>query len=561
MTTDTRTDTDLLERSERRYRSLVEAVSDSQAVWVANPKGEYDEDSPSWRELTGQTSEQFRGLGFLQAIHPKDRERVREAWKSAIANRAKYDIEYRLCMTNGEYHWVTARAVPVLSDDGIVLEWVGTTTDIHDIRTREGATRFLLQAEELFASSLDERTILENLTQLVVPRIADWCAVDLTDPAGGVDRVAIEHADPSMREKLAETVRRYPPRGDVSIGLLETVRSGKAELFTEVSDEHLRTLTRNDEHRAWLLDLGMKSYMIAPLVVRETVIGTISLGSAREGRRFGREDMSFVEDLAHRVSVSIDNARLYAEARSANRAKDVFLAMLSHEMKTPLTAILGWSRILKMDNPPEEFREALDAIEQSALVQQRLIEDLLDVSRVIAGKLHIEKSIIDVRDAIRSAVETVMPQAKDKSIAIWTQLPGKPVIVDGDTTRLQQVFWNLLTNALKFTPAGGLIEVVARTEEKDCIISVRDTGRGIKPEVLPYLFDTFRQSTVADRAEHKGLGLGLAIVRNLTQMHGGTVEISSEGEGKGSTFVVRLPLREADAPGPEAPVERRRPDA
>jgi signal transduction histidine kinase len=217
--------------------------------------------------------------------------------------------------------------------------------------------------------------------------------------------------------------------------------------------------------------------------------------------------------------------------------------MLSHEMKTPLTAILGWARMLKMDNPPDQFMEAIDAIEQSALVQQRLIEDLLDVSRVIAGKLHIETKVIDLRDAVRKAVETVQPQAKDKSIAIWTQLPDVPVLVDGDATRLQQVFWNLLTNALKFTPDGGLIEVVAGREADDCAVTIRDTGRGIKPEVLPHLFDTFHQSTVADSSEHKGLGLGLAIVRSLAQMHGGSVEALSEGEGKGSTFVVRLPVQ------------------
>lgn len=378
----------------------------------------------------------------------------------------------------------------------------------------------------------------------MVPRLADWCAVDLINEDGAVERIAIEHADPSRREMVREIVLRYPPKLGLSIGLLETVRSGEAELFTDVSEEELRTLARNDEHREWLRTLGMESYMIAPLVVRGSVIGAISFGISRAGRKFSREDLALAKDLAHRVAVAIDNARLYTEAQEANRAKDLFLAMLSHEMKTPLTAILGWSRILRMDNPPDEFHEAIDAIEQSALVQQRLIDDLLDVSRVIAGKLHIEMTIIDVRDTIRDAVETVLPQAKDKSIAIWTRLPDDRMLVEGDATRLQQVFWNLLTNAMKFTPAGGLIEVVAVTENKDCVVSVRDTGRGIKAEVLPYLFDTFRQSTIEDRADHKGLGLGLSIVRSLAQMHGGSVEASSEGEGKGSTFVLRLPLHQ-----------------
>ena len=548
-----------LKGSERRYRALVEAVSAAQAVWAADPNGELEEDSPSWRKLTGQTYEQFRGRGFLDAIHPDDVARVTEAWQSAIQKRSRYESEYRLRLKDGEYHWFASRGVPIYADDGSVSGWVGTSTDIDDHRTREGATRLLLKAEELFASSLDERTIFQKLAELAVPRLADWCAVDLITANGAVDRIAFEHADPSKRELAMELVRRYPPKDDVAIGIIEAARSGRAQLFAGISDETLTDLTRGAEHREILRRLGIESYMLAPLAVRSSVIGAISLGSASPDRTFGQSDLTLVEELAHRVAVAIDNARLYAEAQNANHAKDLFLAMLSHEMKTPLTAILGWARILKLEEPPEQFREAIDAIEQSALVQQRLIEDLLDVSRVIAGKLHIETTTIDIREVIRRAVETVQPQAKEQSIAIWTQVPEDPMVVSGDATRLQQVIWNLLTNAIKFTPKGGLIEVFALREGDDCVVNVRDTGRGIKPDVLPYLFETFRQSSVADRADHKGLGLGLAIVRSVVQMHGGSVEVASEGEGKGSTFTVRIPASEASGVDDPKPAPRDEP--
>jgi PAS domain S-box-containing protein len=533
-----------LERSERRYRSLVEAVSAAQAVWVANANGEYREDSPSWRQLTGQTFDQFRGWGWLDAVHPDDREKTRDVWESAVRNRSRYETEYRLRIRNGEFHWFAARGVRVLDDNGKVLEWIGTSTDIHDHRTREGATRFLLKAEEVFASSLDERTILQRLARLAVPRLADWCTVDLIDENGAVDRIAVEHVDPSKVELAREMVRRYPPKRDLPYGIVETTRSGKAEVYDHISESMLSSLARNDEHLSSLHSLGMESFMIVPLTVRGSIIGAISFVYAESPREYERNDVALVEELARRAAIAVDNARLYADAQSANHAKDMFLAMLSHEMKTPLTAILGWTRIMRMDEPPEEFREALVAIEQSALVQQRLIDDLLDVSRVIAGKLHIEPRTVDVRDALRKAIEIMQPTAKDKSIAVWTEIPDEEILADADPTRLQQIFWNLLNNAVKFTPDGGLIEVSAIRDDRDVLVTVRDTGRGIDVHMLPYLFEVFRQSAQPDGAEHKGLGLGLAIVRNLVQMHGGAVEAQSEGEGKGATFTVRLPLRE-----------------
>jgi signal transduction histidine kinase len=224
-------------------------------------------------------------------------------------------------------------------------------------------------------------------------------------------------------------------------------------------------------------------------------------------------------------------------------SRNLFLAMFSHEMKTPLTSILGWTRILRADGPGSDmFGEALEAIEQSAKVQQRLIDDLLDVSRIITGKLHLEFAAVDVRTLLEGAVETLAPRAKENGLHIRVTAT-EPLAVYGDETRLRQVLWNLLSNALKFTPSGGLIEASASCDDDDfVVISVRDTGRGIRADVLPHVFDRFHQATVADRAKHRGLGLGLAIVRNIVELHSGRVDASSAGEGKGSTFSVYLPL-------------------
>jgi signal transduction histidine kinase len=246
--------------------------------------------------------------------------------------------------------------------------------------------------------------------------------------------------------------------------------------------------------------------------------------------------------VARRAALAIENARSRSEALASGHSRDIFLATLSHEMRTPLTSILGWTQMLRIAGPGAElFGDALDAIEQSANVQQRLIDDLLDVSRIITGKLHLEFAPIAVRELLGSAIETLTPRAREAGQHIRLTSTGD-LTVYGDETRLRQVLWNLLTNAMKFTPAGGLIEVITTADEENVMIAVRDTGRGIRAEVLPHVFDRFHQASVADRAKHRGLGLGLAIVRNIVERHGGSVEAHSPGEGKGSTFSVRLPI-------------------
>jgi signal transduction histidine kinase/ActR/RegA family two-component response regulator len=231
----------------------------------------------------------------------------------------------------------------------------------------------------------------------------------------------------------------------------------------------------------------------------------------------------------------------FAEAEAANRAKDEFLAMVSHELRTPLTAILGWIEIAKSDAANAALTaQALDVIQRSAKTQAQLIEDLLDVSRIIAGKLKLDFSDTNPIVVVRAALDTVRPAAAAKKITLELQADNEIGSISADVERLQQVVWNLLTNAIKFTPEGGRVQVILRREEDFAAIVVRDYGKGIKPDFLPFVFERFRQAE--NNRVHGGLGLGLAIVRHLVEMHGGEVKAESEGIGKGTTFTVRLPL-------------------
>lgn len=476
--------------SERRYQALVEAMP-AEGVWVASRSGEMLEDSPRFRRITGQSLDEYRGVGWMDALHPDDRLPTERKWAAALEDQQIYQNEYRVRTTNGAYRSFAAYAVPVI-ENGEIVEWMGTFTDIH-------AKRVLSEANERLASTLDQQALLRHITAIAVPAVADWCGVELMDEQGVV----------IMREASPEKFDVTPRWLDT--GALDFVRATGFSL------------------------------MSLPMHVRGTIVATIHFVWRAEERPFADDDQQLGAELARRAAAALDNARLYAAAENANRARDIFLATLSHEMKTPLTAILGWTRMLRADGPSSDlFDEALEGVEQSAIVQERLIEDILDVSRVITGKLHIEKSPVSLAGVIAGAAEMVMPTARQNGVHLRTHGDSE-VTVLGDETRLRQVIWNLLTNAVKFTPAGGFIEVHTGRAGNEARISVRDSGRGIPAEALPHLFEQFHQNSVVDRAQHRGLGLGLAIVHDLVAAHGGRVEAHSAGDGKGSEFIVTLP--------------------
>ena len=243
-----------------------------------------------------------------------------------------------------------------------------------------------------------------------------------------------------------------------------------------------------------------------------------------------------------------------ASLRNANRMKDEFLATLSHELRTPLNAVLGWAHILRSGNTtPETVARALDSIERNARAQSQLVDDLLDMSRIVSGKLHMHFERVDLAAVVTSAVEAVMAAAKTKGLVLQvTAEGGGPMEVDGDADRLRQVIWNLLSNALKFTPSGGRVDVVLRQTDAGPELVVKDTGEGIAAGFLPLVFDRFRQADATTTRHHGGLGIGLAIVRHLAEAHGGAVTAQSDGEGRGATFTVRLP-------SPDGSLHRRTP--
>ncbi|KYF59411.1 hypothetical protein BE08_22050 [Sorangium cellulosum] len=248
-----------------------------------------------------------------------------------------------------------------------------------------------------------------------------------------------------------------------------------------------------------------------------------------------------------RAALFASERRARAEAEEANRLKDEFLATVSHELRTPLNAILGWSHLLQQATSaaPEQRERGLLAIERNARSQARLIEDILDVSRIITGRVRLDSLLIDPGAVVGAAVESLRPTADAKGVALELAVGARDARLLGDATRLQQVFWNLVSNAVKFTPAGGVVRVSVAQRGADLHVDVSDTGQGIRPDFLPFVFDRFSQADSSTTRRHGGLGLGLAIVRHLVELHGGRISARSEGEGRGATFEVALPVADA----------------
>jgi PAS domain S-box-containing protein len=299
----------------------------------------------------------------------------------------------------------------------------------------------------------------------------------------------------------------------------------------------------------------MRGWLAAPLVARNGHnIGLIQLSDKLEGE-FTADDEALLVQLAQVAAVALENQQLYAQeqaargqAEAASRLKDEFLATVSHELRTPLTAFLGYAELLQRRKRDEDYiARTIEKMVQSAKAQAALIEDLLDVSRIVSGKLRIEPVPIALTDVIHAALDTVRPAVEAKRLHVQRVLDAEDALVLGDANRLQQVVWNLLSNATKFTPPGGQITIRLALAGRYAELHVRDTGQGIHPDFLPYVFDRFRQADSSSQRPHGGLGLGLAIVRHLVELHGGTVEAASAGEGRGATFTVRLPLLGADA--------------
>jgi PAS domain S-box-containing protein len=540
---------DRLRRAEARFRAMHEATPDGVAVTVpvhdrhgairdfrfiyANPVVAKDF-QVAVGDLVGRT--------LLELLPGLDKTPFWSAF-CRVAAGGQPEVFEQPYSRDGRSKWY--RNIVVSIGQELAISYA----DITDRKRAEESFRFLAEASTSFASSLDYDATLSSVVKLAVPTIADFAACHMLAPEGGVRPVAVEHVDPAKAELARDLYQRSRSNGSAYHGPTNVIRTGQAEHIRDITDAPAEASFDDSATQAFAKSLDLRSSVCVPLAVRGRVVGAFTLAWGQSGRRYTAEDVALVEELARRAGLAIENAIHYKAAADASLAKDEFLAVVSHELRTPLNAILGWVHMLRENSVPEARQgHALETIERNARAQNQLIEDLLDVSRIVSGKLRLDVSPVDLQSVVERAIETVRPAASAKNISLKATLNPDAGPVMGDADRLQQVVWNLLSNAVKFSSRSSDVHIVLCMRESNVELMVRDQGQGIEPLFLPHVFERFRQADAGAARGNGGLGLGLAIVRNLVELHGGSIRAESDGPGRGAAFTVSLPISPLRSP-------------
>ncbi|MFC0251280.1 PAS domain-containing sensor histidine kinase [Massilia consociata] len=537
-----------LRAREERFRSLVMATT--QVIWTTLPDGRVAEASPSWMAYTGQRHDEFREYGWLDAVHPDDRERTRQVHSQAVATRSVYETEYRLRRKDGVYRWTAVKGVPIRDGAGNVREWIGANRDIDDIVTAQAALAERLDRERRQSALLSKvanasRTLhtalsAGDIAEALVHEVRDilevhQAVVSLTENDSWTQAINAV----SLSDKYAR-YRTYAAKTAGTGIYAEVCRTNTVMRLTQQELE---------AHPAWK-GFGvhakdhpaMRGWLAVPLVNRKGKnIGLIQASDKVDGE-FTDEDEAILVQLAAIAANGFENARLVDSLREQERRKDEFLAMLAHELRNPLAPISAAAEVLKIAANPERIHKSSEVIARQVKHMTSLVDDLLDVSRVTRGLVKLDRRIVAVESFVSSAVEQSRPLIAARDHAFSVEMDAVGTQVDGDATRLVQILTNLLNNAAKYTPQGGTILLrVARTGAQ-VRLSITDNGIGIDQKLLPHVFDLFTQAERTPDRSQGGLGIKLALVRTLVALHGGEVQAHSDGVGKGSTFTVWLPL-------------------
>jgi len=540
---------DALRRNEERLRFALEASS--MGTWEWDLRTNQVRWSDNMEQIHGQPPGTFHGdfASYEREIHPDDRDRVLQSAERAMREGTPHEVEYRVVAPDGSSRWVEGKGRVEFDDAGHPIRMAGVCMAITRRKQAEldraelvARTALLAEVSALLSRSLDYDQTLQTLAEFAIPALADCCIVDVRREDGSIEPAGLACADPAHFSELREMRRQHPTDPEASFGPAGVIRTGVPVLTTDVPPEALDVIP-DAEVRSRLQALGIRSAIIVPIRDAGSVAGAITLLLVHpSGRRYGPQDLETALEIAQRAGAAVQNARLYRAAQEANRIKDDFLATLSHELRTPLNAILGWARMIERGVlPPDRAAHGIASIRRNADAQSRLIGDILDIARIRSGKLLIELQRLDLHPIVTAATETLEAEASAKGVDLQVA-SERGLFVRGDPSRLQQILWNLVSNAVKFTPQGGHVRVEARRDGDRAVIVVRDTGSGIDPEFLPRVFERFRQGDASTTRYHSGLGLGLAITKHLAELHGGSVHAESDGPGSGAVFTVVLPL-------------------
>lgn len=532
------TESKAVEEGQRRLTAILEATTD--LVGISDVRGHTVYLNRAWRELAGIPEEEV-GQATIPDFHPE--------WAAGVVLREGVPTAIREGSWTGETA-VKTRAGEEIPVSQVILahktregevEFLSTVCrDISERKRLEEVQRFLAEASRTISGSLQDGAILRQIPALLVPRMADYCLIDLIDDGGEIRREVVFHGDPSQ-QALLEQSERYPPDRHQPVGIGRVLRTGEPEIVREVTAAWLRAISQSEEHQRLLQEIAPRSVLIVPLRARGRIIGAITCAYTDSGRRYDEDDLAMAADLMERMALAIDNARLYQQVQQALRFRDEVLRVVAHDLRNPLHSI-GLSAELLRDALapgalPPTHPDPLQIIQRSVERANALIQDLLDVARMQAGKLTMAQRPTDARAMVDEAVHLQRAGAEQAGLTMELRVPEHLPRISADRGRMLQVFANVIGNAIKFTPEGGRITVAAEPGDGVVRFTVRDTGPGIPREGLPHLFEPFWQAAGAE----EGAGLGLGIARGIVEAHGGRIWAESE-EGAGTTIHFTVPV-------------------
>lgn len=543
-----------LRESEERYRELIENAND--IIYTLDLQGNVTSVNNAGETITGYSKDELLNMNLARLLTNESVAAGRQMLDRKLDGEARTNYEVDAVAKDGKLITLEISS-RLMTQDGKPWCVQGVARDISKRRQaeealREADQRALIEYERLLeritalAQTLgmarDLETIYRGLREFALVSVpCDGFFVSLYDPVRDLRTASYAWGDDNEVD-----VSELPPMPITAEGPnSRAIRTGEVV----ITDDYM-----NAPRTHPLVVVGPEnglrpqSSLAAPMAVMGRIIGTIEVQSYKSSA-YEEGHITAMRMAANLAGVAIENTRLLedeskarAAAEESNRLKDEFLATVSHELRTPLTAILGWSRMLETGLDSETAARAIETIRRNAKSQSQIIDDILDVSRIITGNLYLDLQPLELAPIIEAAVNVVRPTAEAKRISIDIELDSQPTLVPGDANRLQQVVWNLLSNAIKFTPSGGNVRIAVSHSDSETEIAVSDNGPGITPEFLPFVFDRFRQADSTTTRRHGGLGLGLAIVRHLVEIHGGSVNAKSGGPNQGATFTVRLPV-------------------
>lgn len=569
--------------SEERLRFMADSMP--QLVWVTRPDGYHEYYNKQWYDYTGTQPGDTDGDGWNKLFHEGDRERARKAWQYSLKTGEPYEIEYRLYHAPSKsYRWVIGRASPFRDEEGEIVKWYGTCTDIDEQKRAVQIQAFMAEASKELSSTLDYKETLKKVTQLCVPHIADWCSVDLYDKEKGFTQVSVAHVDPDKVSQAIEFRKAFPLHINDPTGVPAVVRTGNVEYYPYLDEQMLGEIIKDEEQLKQLLSYNLRSIIIAPIKINGKPVGGITFVSSESGLYYTETELAMAEDLATRISITITNASLYETVASelkqrkklerelldekqkledrvkertrqllatnaeledkttnlarSNQELENFAYVASHDLQEPLRKIQAFGNLLESELGASLGNDGLDYLNRMRNAASRmstLIQDLLSFSRV-STKQNSSASV-NMNDVVSEVIGDIETLIQDVNGAV--RVGTLPTVV-ADPTHIRQLFQNLIGNALKFhqPDVAPVVEVSSREDNGWIEISVKDNGIGFDEKYLDRIFTVFQR--LHDRASYEGTGIGLAVCRKIAERYGGMITATSK-KNKGSTFIVRLP--------------------